>query len=311
MRTTLRPRAALLLLLPALALAAVACGDDDDSPATATTATTAASAPTSDAAGESEASDATTEPAATGEEMASSGETEASAESEGESSGEGEATGEPAEGEETGTEPAADDALALPTGPDGCTHVEPPTAGGDRRSYDAPPASGLPGGATGTVRMETSCGAITIELDREVGGAVTEAFAGLVRDGFYDGLTFHRVVPDFVLQGGDPEGTGGGGPGFEVTQAPPASYVYAKGDVAMAKLPSDPAGTAGSQFFIVVSPQGASALGAPGEQPLYAVVGHVLDEDSQQTIARIAALGVGDGAPVQPVWVWRATLEQG
>ena len=123
---------------------------------------------------------------------------------------------------------------------------------------------------------------------------MTDSFAGLVRDGFYDGLTFHRVVPDFVLQGGDPEGNGAGGPGYEVTQAPPESYVYAKGDVAMAKLPSDPAGTAGSQFFIVVSPQGAAALGQPGEPPLYAVVGHVLDEESLATVNRIAALGVGD-----------------
>ena len=132
-----------------------------------------------------------------------------------------------------------------------------------------------------------------------------------MRDGFYDGLTFHRVVPDFVLQGGDPEGNGAGGPGYEVTQAPPESYVYAKGDVAMAKLPSDPAGTAGSQFFIVVSPQGAAALGQPGEPPLYAVVGHILDEESLATMNRIAALGVGDAPPVQPVWIWQATLEQG
>ena len=198
-----------------------------------------------------------------------------------------------------------------PAGPDGCTHVEPPTAGGERRTYDAPPSSGLASGAPATVQMETSCGVIRISLDSEVGGVVTDSFAGLVRDGFYDGLTFHRVVPDFVLQGGDPEGNGAGGPGYEVTQAPPESYVYAKGDVAMAKLPSDPAGTAGSQFFIVVSPQGAAALGQPGEPPLYAVVGHILDEESTATVNRIAALGVGDSAPLQPVWIWQASLEQG
>ena len=221
------------------------------------------------------------------------------------------AASEPASETDADEDQPADVVPVGQTGADGCNHDEPPAASGDRRTYDAPPPSGLRDGAQATVRFETSCGTMLIELDREVGGAVTEAFAGLVRDGFYDGLTFHRVVPDFVLQGGDPEGTGGGGPGFEVTQAPPSSYVYARGDVAMAKLATDPAGTAGSQFFVVSSPQGAAALGQPGQPPLYAVVGHVLDQESLQTVARIGALGIADGPPVEPVWIWRATLEEG
>jgi cyclophilin family peptidyl-prolyl cis-trans isomerase len=298
MRPTPRPFAALLALVIAVLVAA--CGDDKPAPAV-----TAAAAQSGTTAGSS-GTTASAEPSGTTDPASTDGANTAATEE----GGQGAASGSDAPSGET-TDAGADEgeALEIPTGPDGCSHVEPPTAGGDRRSYDAPPPSGLPDGAPGTVRFETSCGPIAIELDREVGGAVAEAFAGLVRDGFYDGLPFHRVVPDFVLQGGDPEGTGGGGPGFEVTQAPPASYVYAKGDVAMAKLPSDPAGTAGSQFFIVASPQGASALGQPGEQPLYAVVGHVLDETSLQTVARISALGVGDAPPVEPVWIWRANLE--
>jgi cyclophilin family peptidyl-prolyl cis-trans isomerase len=280
---------------------ATACGDDEGGSSSASQPTTAAAAT---GAATSAATTAAAEP--TSGDSAASAETTAGSES------------EPAE-TATAAESAPADSSATSeppvqvgqTGADGCNHDEPPTASNERRTYDAPPPSGLRDGALATVRFETSCGPILIELDREVGGAVTDAFAGLVRDGFYDGLTFHRVVPDFVLQGGDPEGTGGGGPGFEVTQAPPASYVYAKGDVAMAKLPTDAAGTAGSQFFVVVSPQGAAALGQPGQPPLYAVVGHVLDQDSLRTVSRIAALGIADGPPVEPVWIWRATLEEG
>jgi cyclophilin family peptidyl-prolyl cis-trans isomerase len=303
LRPPLRPLALTLLLPLALALAACGGGGDDDatSGTTAAAATSTAAADTETAATEAASSAATGETAAT---EASSAESAADDTDSSAATTDGADASEPAESEAAGVE-------MPPTGPDGCTHVEPPTAGGERRTYDAPPSSGLTSGAAATAVLETSCGVIRISLDSEVGGVVTDSFAGLVRDGFYDGLTFHRVVPDFVLQGGDPEGTGAGDPGYEVTQAPPESYVYAKGDVAMAKLPSDPAGTAGSQFFVVVSPQGAAALGQPGEPPLYAVVGHILDEESMATVNRIAALGVGDGPPLQPVWIWQASLEQG
>jgi cyclophilin family peptidyl-prolyl cis-trans isomerase len=299
LRPPLRPLALALLLPLAVALAACGSGGDDD----ATSGTMAAAAPSTAAA---DTATAATE-ATTGE---TAGTEASSAESAADDTGAAAATTDGADA----SEPAESEAVGVempPTGPDGCTHVEPPTAGGERRTYVAPPSSGLTSGAAATAVLETSCGVIRISLDSEVGGVVTDSFAGLVRDGFYDGLTFHRVVPDFVLQGGDPEGSGAGGPGYEVTQAPPESYVYAKGDVAMAKLPSDPAGTAGSQFFVVVSPQGAAALGQPGEPPLYAVVGHILDEESTATVNRIAALGVGDGPPLQPVWIWQASLEQG
>jgi cyclophilin family peptidyl-prolyl cis-trans isomerase len=188
----------------------------------------------------------------------------------------------------------------LQTGSDGCDHTASsfvPTT-----QYATPPAPPFSGGR---VVFETSCGTITIVLDPAVGGAVESAFAGLVAKGFYDGLSFHRVVPGFVLQGGDPTGTGGGGPGFSVTQAPPASYVYRDGDVAMAKTEAEAAGTAGSQFFIVSSAEGAANLGSP---PLYAVVGHVVDAASKGTVARIDALGTGDGPPSSPVFILRARL---
>ena len=83
--------------------------------------------------------------------------------------------------------------------------------------------------------MTTTCGPIRIVLDRKLGGKIPNSIAFLATRHFFDGLTFHRVVPDFVLQGGDPRGDGTGGPGYQVVEALPTSYRYKLGDVAMAK----------------------------------------------------------------------------
>jgi cyclophilin family peptidyl-prolyl cis-trans isomerase len=194
------------------------------------------------------------------------------------------------------------------TGADGCDHAAPPPAHPKR--YAAPPAPRVTSGPAAIV-LATSCGPLTFAVDWTLGGAVASAVAGLVDAGFYDGLTFHRVVPGFVLQGGDPEGTGAGGPGFSVVQAPPAGYHYRPGDLAMAKTGAEPAGTAGSQFFVVSSAAGARALAQPGQPPLYAVVGHATDAASLATIGRIDALGRGDGPPSKPVYILKATLRGG
>ncbi len=158
-----------------------------------------------------------------------------------------------------------------------------------------------------SIVMETSCGRITIELDQKAGGPIPNSIAFLASKGFYDGLDFHRVVPDFVLQGGDPEGNGTGGPGYEVVGKVPAGYQYKVGDVAMAKTASAPSGASGSQFFVVSTENGAASL---SQQPVYGILGHAADAESLDTIDRIAALGVTDGPPSQPVWIISATLEQ-
>ena len=189
-------------------------------------------------------------------------------------------------------------------GKDGCDHTAPPATTSRPTFAEAPP-SPLVGTGSWTVTMTTSCGPLVIELDPTVGGDATAAFAALVRAGFYNGLSFHRVVPGFVIQGGDPLGTGAGGPGFTVESAPPSTYKYRNGDVAMAKAGSEPAGTAGSQFFIVSTESGAAML-----DPLYAVVGHVLDASSTETIRTIDRLGVSDGPPVEPAWIWTARLTE-
>ena len=95
---------------------------------------------------------------------------------------------------------------------------------------------------------------------RATGGS----FKYLADQGFYDGTTFHRIVPGFVIQGGDPQGDGTGGPGYSVVEPPPQDLVYARGVVAMAKTELEKPGTSGSQFFIVTgeAPHAAAGLRA-------------------------------------------------
>jgi cyclophilin family peptidyl-prolyl cis-trans isomerase len=96
------------------------------------------------------------------------------------------------------------------------------------------------------VTMQTNKGTITLSLDPKLAPITVNNFVFLARDHFYDGLKFHRVVPDFVIQGGDPQGTGGGGPGYKFADEPVLGE-YTAGAVAMAN--SGP-NTNGSQFFI-------------------------------------------------------------
>jgi cyclophilin family peptidyl-prolyl cis-trans isomerase len=98
------------------------------------------------------------------------------------------------------------------------------------------------------VTIETDRGPIVMELDPKLAPNTVNHFVSLARAGFYDGLTFHRVVPDFVIQGGDPEGTGRGGPGYKWDDEP-VKGEYTVGAVAMANAGKN---TNGSQFFICI-----------------------------------------------------------
>ncbi len=98
--------------------------------------------------------------------------------------------------------------------------------------------------------IETAKGNIEFEILPEAPKAASN-FIFLTQEGFYDGLKFHRVEPGFVIQGGDPLGTGLGGPGYTFKEDK-VSGEYKKGIVAMAKKATEPAGTGGSQFFIML-----------------------------------------------------------
>ncbi len=152
------------------------------------------------------------------------------------------------------------------------------------------------------VSLATNCGTIEIQLNVRTAPRTTASFAYLVKRGFYDDLTFHRVAAGFVIQGGDPNGDGSGGPGYTVVEPPPSGMRYTLGTVAMAKTSSDPAGASGSQFFIVTAPNAP----LPAQ---YALVGNVVG--SFAGVERISKLPTDpsqDGAPKTPVVISRATL---
>ena len=133
-----------------------------------------------------------------------------------------------------------------------------------------------------TVDVLTNLGGFAFRLDVEDSPCVTSSFASLVRKRFFDGTVFHRIVPGFVIQGGDPTATGTGGPGYTVTDVPPANSLYTEGVVAMAKSPAEPRGAAGSQFFIVTASNA-------GLQQDYAILGVVTK--GLKVVERIGRLG--------------------
>jgi peptidyl-prolyl cis-trans isomerase B (cyclophilin B) len=111
-----------------------------------------------------------------------------------------------------------------------------------------PPAYQIDDNATYRVDIATDRGTIVMQLDPQLAPNTVNNFVSLARDGYYDGLVFHRVVPEFVIQGGDPEGSGRGGPGYRFADEP-VKGDYTLGAVAMANAGPD---TNGSQFFVCI-----------------------------------------------------------
>ena len=185
------------------------------------------------------------------------------------------------------------------SGDDGCETVEAPETKPD--GGQTAPTGSLDADTTYELVVETSCGDFTIKLDPTLAPKTTASLVALAESGFYESTTFHRVVPGFVIQGGDPTATGTGGPGYTTLDAPPTDTQYTEGVVAMAKSPADPPGTAGSQFFVVTAPDA-------GLPPDYAVVGTVTE--GMETVSAIEALGLGDGPPGKPVVIEKVTVRK-
>jgi peptidyl-prolyl cis-trans isomerase B (cyclophilin B) len=182
----------------------------------------------------------------------------------------------------------------------GCTDVKAPAPrdGGGATA----PKERLDPEKTYDLVFKTNCGSFTVTLDLAKAPATAASLVALARSGFYDDTLFHRIVPGFVIQGGDPTQVGNGGPGYQTVDAPPSDASYTKGVVAMAKAASEPAGTSGSQFFVVTG----ADIGLPAE---YAVVGDVTS--GIEVVERIGEFGdPATEQPTRPLVIESVTVEE-
>ena len=171
---------------------------------------------------------------------------------------------------------------------------------GTAKSWSSPPKMTIDENAAYTADLKTSEGDIQIALDAKQAPVTVNNFVFLANQGFYDGGTFHRVIPGFMIQGGDPEGTGMGGPGYTFEDELPKAGQYKIGSVAMANAgPS----TNGSQFFIIVGQQGVQL------PPAYSLFGKVTKgQDVADKISTMAAPGTE--TPDPPVTIGKVTITE-
>ncbi len=170
-------------------------------------------------------------------------------------------------------------------------------------SFAKPPPMCIDPNKTYTATMQTSQGGpITIAFDPKAAPKTVNNFVVLARYHFYDGLTFHRIVPDFVIQGGDPQGNGQGGPGYQFADELPQAGQYKLGSLAMAN--SGP-NTNGSQFFIITGQQGVQL------PPQYSLFGQVTaGMDVVNKIAALAQPNAPNGEPKETVTMTSVTINE-
>ncbi|MCW2926522.1 MAG: peptidylprolyl isomerase [Thermoleophilia bacterium] len=170
--------------------------------------------------------------------------------------------------------------------------------------YDAPPTLKLDPKRPYVVTLETTEGSFDIKVDPKRAPIAAANFVFLVQEGYYDGIGFHRVIKNFMVQGGDPTGTGMGGPGYTLKDDP-ITGTYARGTVAMANAGPN---TGGSQFFIVQGPDGE-------QLPKQYVAFGTVDAAGMKVVDAIANVEVEmandpvPSAPVEPVTITKATLK--
>ncbi len=177
---------------------------------------------------------------------------------------------------------------------------------GDGTCPTSQPAS-LTASDVRTVTIQTDKGTIVMRIDGSRAPIATGNFVALAACHFYDGITFHRLVPGFVIQGGDPAGDGSGGPGYTIKDDP-LNGTYKRGTVAMARTGSPD--SQGSQFFIVLSDDANAALTDPSVTYPYAILGEVTSGmDVVDTIAAMPNSGANSGnAAINPVVMTSVTV---
>jgi peptidyl-prolyl cis-trans isomerase B (cyclophilin B) len=165
-----------------------------------------------------------------------------------------------------------------------------------------PPVAQLDASKHWTLTFATDRGTFVVALEPRISPRATASLVALARRGYFDNTIFHRIVPGFVIQGGDPTQSGQGGPGYTTIDPPPSGTRYLKGVVAMAKTGAEPRGAAGSQFFVMTAD-------APSLPPDYAVVGRVTS--GMSVVEKIGELGDSqdpNGTPRQTVVVQQVTV---
>jgi cyclophilin family peptidyl-prolyl cis-trans isomerase len=180
-----------------------------------------------------------------------------------------------------------------------------PEAGANRPSFDKPPDVTIDPVKRYTAVLDTSCGKITADLDVKAAPKTVNNFVFLARKGFYDGLTWHRVSKDFVIQGGDPKGDGTGDPGYKFEDELPADG-YKLGSLAMANSGPD---TNGSQFFIVTGPNGTSL---PNSYSRFGQVTEGLEvaQKMETFVPAPDAQGRQDGPPTRPLYIFKVEITE-
>ncbi|HEV3131652.1 MAG TPA: peptidylprolyl isomerase [Acidimicrobiales bacterium] len=165
--------------------------------------------------------------------------------------------------------------------------------------FDGPPPMVIDPAKRYTAEVTTSKGTMTIALDAIAAPRTVNNFVFLARWHYYDGIVFHRIIPGFMLQGGDPEGSGRGGPGYRFDDELPAPGRYEIGSLAMANAGPH---TNGSQFFIVSGPDGAAL------PPSYSLFGKVVG--GLEVVQAIESVGSRSGAPSEQVAIESVTITE-
>jgi peptidylprolyl isomerase len=180
--------------------------------------------------------------------------------------------------------------------------IECPAADGSspkRQQFDAPPPMCIDPNKRYTAEMVTTKGTLRIALDPLAAPKTVNNFVFLARYHYFEGIFFHRVIPGFVLQGGDPQGTGTGGPGYRFEDELPKPGRYELGSLAMANAGPD---TNGSQFFVISGPDGAAL------PPKYSLFGQVVS--GLEVVADIDAIGTRSGTPKERVVIESVTITE-
>jgi cyclophilin family peptidyl-prolyl cis-trans isomerase len=162
------------------------------------------------------------------------------------------------------------------------------TTPGALKQWSTPPAMQIDTSKTYFATVDTTLGTFKIQLFADEAPETVNNFVFLSQQGFYDGVIFHRIIETFMIQTGDPTGTGTGGPGYEFADELPPKHSYDPGIVAMANAGPN---TNGSQFFICTGPDAESL----NNYPNYTQFGEVID--GMDVVQKIAAVPVGPGNP--------------